>query len=96
MRLLLAVALLWGVLGCRTNESPEKQVKDAEITANVKSELARQLGAATVTNISVNTTDGVVTLAGAVHNGDEKDKAVAIAQAVPSVTSVNNNLQTNP
>jgi osmotically-inducible protein OsmY len=96
MRLLLTVLLALGLLGCRTNESPEKQVTDAEITANVKSELAKQIGPATMTNISVNTTDGVVTLAGAVHSSDEKAKAVSIAQAVPKVTNVNDNLQTSP
>jgi len=96
MRLLLAITLLAATLGCRTNETPEQQVRDAEITANVKSELAKQLGASTVTNISVNATNGVVTLSGVVHNPDEKSKALTIAQAVPKVSSVNNDLQTNP
>jgi osmotically-inducible protein OsmY len=68
-------------------------VKDAQITANVKSKLASELGALTVTNISVNATNGVVTLAGTVHDATEKSKAVAIAQAVTNVTNVNNDLQ---
>ncbi len=96
MRLLFATFLVWSALGCRTNETPEQQVKDAEITANIKSELAKQLGPATMTNVSVNSTNGVVTLAGVVHNSDEKAKAVAIARAFPQVSSVNDNLQTNP
>ena len=32
-------------------------------------------------------------LFGTVHNADEKSKAVSIAQAVPKVVSVNDNLQ---
>lgn len=49
-----------------------------------------------MTNISVNVTKGVVTLAGAVHTNEEKSKAVTIAQAVPKVTQVNDNLQISP
>ena len=48
---------------------------------NVKAKLASDLGAATVTNISVNLTNGVVTLAGIVHNSEE------------NVPRVNDNLQ---
>jgi osmotically-inducible protein OsmY len=46
-----------------------------------------------VTNISVNVTNGVVSLSGTVHNAEEKSKAVSIAQGVPKVVSVNDNLQ---
>jgi osmotically-inducible protein OsmY len=80
-------------VGCRTNEIPEQQVKDAEITASAKVKLASELGASTVTNISVNATNGVVTLAGTVHNSTEKSKAVAIVQSVAKVVRVNDNLQ---
>lgn len=92
MRFLLPIALL-AAAGCRTNETPEKQVNDVQITATVKAKLAEGIGAASVTNISVNVTNGVVTLAGTVHNADEKSKAVTIAQAVPKVAQVNDNLQ---
>jgi|SRR5580693_5576178 osmotically-inducible protein OsmY len=95
MKFVLAIALLAAV-GCRTNETPETQVNDAEIMASVKTKLAQGIGADTVTNISVNVTKGVVTLAGAVHNTDEKSKAVSIAQAVPKVAQVNDNLQISP
>jgi len=84
---------LAATIGCRTNEVPEQQVNDAEITARVKTKLAEGVGAATVTNISVNATNGVVTLAGTVHNPDEESKAVSIARAVPKVTKVNDDLQ---
>jgi len=81
------------MIGCRTNETPEQQVNDAEITANVKAKLAEGLGASTVTNISVSVTNGVVTLAGTAHSPAEQSKAVEIAQGVPKVVRVNNNLQ---
>jgi osmotically-inducible protein OsmY len=95
MRFVL-VLLLLSVVGCRTNETPESQVTDAEILASVKTKLAQGIGAATVANISVNVTNGVVSLSGTVHNADEKSKAVSIAQAVPKVASVNDNLQLAP
>ena len=90
--LLLTIALLTAI-ACRTNETPENQVKDVQIQATVKTKLAEGIGAPSVTNISVNVTNGVVTLAGTVHNADEKAKAVTIAQAVPKVAQVNDNLQ---
>lgn len=80
-------------LGCRTNETPEHQVTDAKIMADVKAKLATGLGAATVTNVSVNTTNGVVTLSGIVHNPEEQAKAIEIAKSVPSVVKVNDSLQ---
>jgi osmotically-inducible protein OsmY len=80
-------------ISCRTNESPEKQVGDVEITAQVKSKLAAELGLSTVTNISVNSTNGVVTLAGQVDNADLKAKAETAAKSVPKVVKVINNLQ---
>jgi len=79
--------------GCRTNETPEQQVRDAKITADVKSKLAADLGASTVTNISVNVTNDIVTLSGTVHNSTEKSRAAALAQAIPQVVRVNDDLQ---
>jgi osmotically-inducible protein OsmY len=92
MKILLALLML-GAVACRTNETPESQVNDAEILASVKAKLAEGIGATSVTNISVNVTNGVVSLSGTVHNAEEKSKAVSIAQAVPKVASVNDNLQ---
>lgn len=61
--------------------------------ASVKAKLAEGIGATSVTNISVNVTNGVVSLAGTVHNAEEKSKALSIAQGVLKVVSVNDNLQ---
>lgn len=88
--ILLALVLL---AACRTNVTPEQQVRDAEIVTRVKAKLAQELGVGTVTNISVNSTNGVVTLSGQVDNSARKEKAAGIARTVPNVTQVNNNLQ---
>jgi len=80
-------------MGCRTNESPEAQVDDLQIVAQVKSKLASEVGPTTVTNISVDSTNGVVTLAGQVDSGEVKAKAETVAKAVPKVVRVINNLQ---
>jgi hypothetical protein len=91
--LLLLGATMFLSVACRTNESPEAQVNDAEITAQIKSKLASDVGLSTVTNISVNSTNGVVTLSGQVDTADKKAKAEAAAKSVPKVVRVVNNLQ---
>lgn len=98
MRLLLCVlaCTLLCTFGCRTNESPEAQVNDLEITAQVKSKLASDVGLSTVPNISVNSTNGVVTLSGQVDSADQKTRAESIAKAVPKVAKVVNNIQVTP
>ncbi len=94
MRLLLSVVVLGLYLvGCRTNESPESQVNDLEIVAQVKSKLASGIGPATVTNVSVDSTNGVVTLAGQVDSADIKTKAGTVAQNIAKVKRVINNIQ---
>jgi osmotically-inducible protein OsmY len=94
--------LVWSVLAiaamvaCRTNESPEAQVGDMKITAQVKEKLAADLGASTVTNVSVNSTNGVVTLSGQVNTAGKKSRAAQIAGDVPKVVRVINVLQVVP
>lgn len=87
------VIVLAASVGCRTNETPENQVTDAKITTDVKAKLVEGLGASTVTNISVNSTNGVVTLSGIVHNSTEQAKAIEIAKGVSNVVRVNDSLQ---
>lgn len=94
MRFLLPLALLGALLvGCRTNETPEAQVDDFQIVAQAKSKLVSEIGPGTVTNISVNSTNGIVTLAGQVDSGDLRTKAETVVKAVPKVVRVINNLQ---
>ena len=81
------------LISCRTNESPEAQVDDLQITAQVKSKLVSDVGASSITNISVNSTNGIVTLSGQVDSAAVKDKAVAVARAVPKVVRVIDSLQ---
>ena len=94
MRLLLPLVLLCAFLvACRTNETPEAQMNDFQIATQVKSKLAAEIGPSTVTNISVNSTNGVVTLAGQVDTSDTKSKAETIARNVPKVVRVIDDLQ---
>jgi hypothetical protein len=93
MKFIPALAILFSLVACRTNESPEAQVDDLQITTEVKAKLASDIGVSSVTNISVNSTNGVVTLAGQVDSSDIKTKAAAIARALPKVTRVVDNLQ---
>jgi hypothetical protein len=44
MKYLLALFLFALLIGCRTNESPEGQVDDFQITAQVKAKLASGVG----------------------------------------------------
>ena len=87
----LTVALL--AAACRTTESPERQANDMAITAQVKSKLASDVRLSTITNIDVNTTNGVVTLSGQVQNEEIKHHAEEVARNTPNVVKVNNNLQ---
>ncbi|MDY0039430.1 MAG: BON domain-containing protein, partial [Desulforhabdus sp.] len=84
-------------------EQPKESVKgesgasgvldDTAITAKVKSKLAADVNLGTVVTIEVNTTEGVVTLAGKVNNSEQKQLAEDIARSVEGVVEVNNNLQ---
>jgi hyperosmotically inducible periplasmic protein len=79
--------------GCGTAQPPNTQINDSKITAKVKSKLASDVRPSSITNIVVNTTNGVVTLAGQVENDEIRRRAEDIARGVAGVTKVNNNLQ---
>ena len=96
MKLFVLLFLATLFLGCRTNESPEGQVEDLQITAQVKSKLASDLSLSSVTNISVNSTNGVVTLSGQVDSADLNARAETLAKTVPKVVRVVNSLQIAP
>ena len=88
---LLATTVL--TTGCGTAQSPRRQVEDTKITAQVKAKLASDVTPSSVTNIEVNTTNGVVTLAGQVESEDVKSRAEEVTRSVDGVVSINNNLQ---
>src|SRR5579872_6975053 len=107
---LLMIVGLAGTLcnGCRTSG---QQVDDAAITKAVKAKLAAQFGPGearqesqeergaklqTISEISVHSVNGVVTLTGEVNSARAKAKAGAIARNVKQVASVNNNLAVGP
>jgi len=93
MRSLVILIMCAALFGYRTNESPEGQVDDLQITTQVKSKLASDVGLSSISNISVNSTNGVVTLSGQVDSVETKSKAEAIAKSIPKVVRVVDNLQ---
>lgn len=110
-RLVVSITMiLAGALfnGCRTSEQP---VDDAAIKAAVKSKLAAQFrliearqehqevrGAdkQTISDIAVDSVNGVVTLTGEVTSDRAKAEAGKIARSVKQVVSVHNNLAVAP
>ena len=90
--LLLPLATLF-LVGCRTNETPQEQVDDMKITAELKSKLAKDVGLSSLTDIAINSTNGVVTLSGQVNTTEQKSRAEAIAKSVPRVVRVIDDLQ---
>ena len=82
-----------GSIACKSTQSASEQVDDANIKASVKTKLAEDVRFSTLTNIEVNSTNGIVTLAGQVHNIDEKRAAERVAASVKGVKKVNNELQ---
>lgn len=70
-----------------SNETVPGKVDDSWITTKVKSKLAATKGVK-ASDISVSTTDGVVTLTGTATSKAEKTRAVHIAKGVKGVKSV--------
>jgi osmotically-inducible protein OsmY len=81
------------VAGCKTSTSAGRQIDDATIKTSVKAKLAADVKLSTLTNIEVNSTNGIVTLAGQVDNPDQKMLAAEVARSVDGVVKVNNELQ---
>jgi hyperosmotically inducible periplasmic protein len=82
--------------GCNSSQAPDRQVSDSQITTQVKVKLASDVRPSSLTNIDVNTTNGVVILAGQVESSDVKRSAETVAAAVPGVVQVDDNLQVAP
>lgn len=71
-------------------------MNDLKIATEVKSKLASDVGLSSVTNISVNSTNRVVTLSGQVDSSEIQAKAEAAAQSVPDAARVVDTLQVVP
>ena len=92
--LILGFAVLTGLsVATYAAESVGNVVDDTVITTTVKAELAKDVRLATLTDIEVSTTQGVVTLTGKVHNSEEKGMVEQKARSVTGVVKVNNELQ---
>jgi len=91
--LLLSFAVLMGLsVASYAAESVGNVVDDTIITSTVKAELAKDVRLGTLTDIEVSTTQGVVTLAGKVHNSEEKAMVEQKVRGVNGVVKVNNEL----
>ena len=86
------LAFVFSIAGCRTTQKPGEQISDQAITAQVKTKLAVERFS-NIVNVSVDVTNGVVTLAGEVPNEEVRREAEAEARSVDGVIRVNNNLQ---
>ena len=93
LRTVAVLVLVAFVAGCKTTSSPGRQVDDAAIKTAVKAKLAADVKLSTLTNIDVNSTNGVVTLSGQVRDESDRVAAVAVARSVDGVVRVNNELQ---
>jgi osmotically-inducible protein OsmY len=92
--LLLGFAVLVGLsVASYAAESVGNVVDDTVVTTTVKTELAKDDRLGTLTDIEVSTTQGVVTLAGKVHNSEEKAMVEQKVRGVNGVIKVNNGLQ---
>jgi hyperosmotically inducible protein len=93
LRVAAVLALVSFVAACKTTTSPGRQVDDAAIKTAVKAKLAADVKLSTLTNIEVNSTNGIVTLAGMVNDESDKVQAERVARSVDGVVRVNNELQ---
>jgi hypothetical protein len=89
----LALTFVLASPACRPSQTVERQTNDAAIEAKIKSKLATEVGATTITAVEVNVTNGVVTLAGPVGTQEERQKIEAVAIGTEGVVSVTNNIQ---
>jgi hyperosmotically inducible periplasmic protein len=70
-----------------------KSAAGAALTTKVKTALASDVGMKTMTNIDVDSADGVVTLKGKVDSADTKKRVEAAAKKVDGVKRVKNELR---
>lgn len=80
----------------QNRERVSSTASNATLTTKVKSALASDVGLRTMTNINVDSDEGVVTLKGKVTTADAKKRAEAVAKKVDGVKSVKNQLQVEP
>jgi osmotically-inducible protein OsmY len=79
----------------QATEDAKRTAGDAALTAKVKTALANDAGLRTL-KLDVDANSGVVTLKGQVDSDDAKKRIQEIAQAVPGVTWVQNQISVAP
>jgi osmotically-inducible protein OsmY len=90
--LAVCIAMVIAIAACSSTQSAGRQVDDAGIHTAVKAKLTADRFS-NITNVDINVTNGVVTLAGEVPNAKVKAEAEAEARSVDGVVKVINNLQ---
>lgn len=91
----LVVASVLSALGCATQSKPQTTgayMGDAWVTTQVKTGILNE-PSLKVSQVNVETYQGVVQLSGFVDNAASQAKAVEIAKAVKGVTSVKNDMR---
>jgi len=92
VRLLIAAALMAGLLGCAgAGQTTGEFVDDSAISTKVKAKLFED-PATSGWHISVTTDKGVVRLTGTVASAKEKEQAGELARGVAGVKAVKNEL----
>jgi osmotically-inducible protein OsmY len=91
---ILSTAVLMAAFGCastKTQEGTGQYVDDTVITTKVKAAIMGEPGLKS-SEINVETFKGVVQLSGFVNSSADIGAATKVAQAVPGVTSVKNDM----
>lgn len=92
MKIFVLVLMLAGLLGCAgAGQKTGEFIDDSSITAKVKTRLFDD-PVTSGWNITVNTENGVVQLAGFVKSAQEKNRAGELARSVRGVKAVKNDL----
>lgn len=90
--ILLVMAVLLPLLVAACGKTVGETIDDATITTRVKSALLNEPNINAV-HIDVNTSAGIVTLAGTVKSKAEADRVVEVAKQVPGVKDVKSSLR---
>lgn len=92
---IMLIAVLSGCSATETRRSAGEAVDDSTLTTRVKAELIKDQSLKAF-QIDVDTYRGVVQLNGFVDSPENAKRAVDIAEDVPGVVSIKNNLQVKP
>ena len=96
----LGAAAILGLAACASNEpgsakseSAGQYVDDATVTAKVKTAIASDVGVRAASNVTVETYQGTVQLAGFADSAEQKSQAAAAAEKVKGVRTVQNDIR---